>query len=200
MSVFLRKRRWIQAAVLAVTTATSSRLAAQPGFPPDDPDSWRTAGTAKILCSSLFVSGREQDEAVAHVTNYFIGNKVDSLSVAVDRTKKIVRVTLANRITREAKHYGDQGCIIHQPGRDSIFFTPVRVTSSLPPAAQMDWPMGDRGATGAPGPGVDSAKVRQAVDAAFATANGLTAAFVVVHNGKIIGERYGNGANANMPL
>ena len=40
-----------------------------------------------------------------------------------------------DRITREAKLYGDQGCIIHQPGRDSVFFKPVRVTTSLPDAA-----------------------------------------------------------------
>src|SRR5262245_46346595 len=102
--------------LLAIAIATS-QLFAQPGCPPDDPDSWRTAGTAKIICSALFVSGRQQDEAVAHVTNYFIGNKVDSLSVSVDRARRIVRLTLANRITREAKYYGDQGCIIHQPGR-----------------------------------------------------------------------------------
>ncbi len=195
----LNTRRPALPIVLALTLFAAPLLA-QPGFPPDNPDSWRTAGTAKIICSALFVSGREQSEAVAHVTNYFIGNKVDSLSVAVDRTQKIVRLTLANRITREAKHYGDQGCIIHQPGKDSIYFTPVKVTSTLPPASAMDWPMGDRMATGPAAPGVDTAKVRQAVDAAFATPAGLTAAFIVVHNGRIIGERYGNGANANMPL
>ena len=184
----------------AVLTLCYTRALAQPGFPPDNPDSWRTAGTAKIICSALFVSGREQDEAVAHVTNYFIGNKVDSLSVAVDRAKKIVRLTLANRITREAKYYRDQGCIIHQPGKDSIFFAPVKVTSALAPAATMDWPVGDRNALTTPAPGVDTARLRQAVDAAFATPAGLTAAFLVVHNGRIIAERYGDGANANMPL
>ena len=186
--------------LLVALVAAARTISAQPGFPPDDPDSWRTAGTAKILCSSLFVSGRQQDEGIAHITNYFIGNKVDSLSFAVDRTKKIVRATLANRLTREAQHYGDQGCIIHQPGKDSIFFKPVPVVSSLPPAESMDWPMGDRNATFAAVPGVDTAKVRQAVDAAFANPASLTAAFVVVHRGRIIGERYDNGANAKMPL
>lgn len=179
--------------------AAARGLAAQPGFPPDNPESWVTAGTAKILCSALFVSGREQGEARSHVTNYFIGNKVDSIAMEVDRARQLVRVTLANRITREAKRYGDQGCIIHQPGKDSIYFAPVKVTSSLPPAASTDWPMGDRNATTIV-PGVDTAKVRQAVDAAFADPRGLTAAFVVVHKGKIIAERYANGANANMPL
>ena len=174
-------------------------LAAQPGFPRDNPDSWVTAGTAKILCSALFVSGRDPAEARAHVTNYFIGNKVDSITMEVDRARQLVRVTLANRLTREAKRYGDQGCIIHQPGKDSIYFAPVKVTSNLPPAATMDWPMGDRNATAVVA-AVDTAKVRQAVDAAFANPAGLTAAFVVVHKGKIIAERYANGANAAMPL
>jgi CubicO group peptidase (beta-lactamase class C family) len=201
MMQYLRRAGWHVARSAAFAAALcAAPLRAQPGYPPDDPDSWRTAGTAKILCSALFVSGRQQPEAEANITSYFIGNKRDSLTFAVDRSKKIVRATLANRLTREAKYYGDQGCIIHQPGKDTIYFKPVKVASSLPPAAATDWPMGDRNASAAPGAGVDTAKVRQAVDAAFGNPNGLTAAFVVVHRGKIIGERYGNGANANMPL
>src|SRR6476620_4103743 len=82
---------------------------AQPGFPPNDPDSWRVAGTAKILCSALFVSGRDSAEAQAHVTPYFLGPMVDSITnIEVDRRRKLVRLTVANRITREAKLYGDQ--------------------------------------------------------------------------------------------
>src|SRR3954465_8730140 len=126
--------------LLVFLAAVAARpLAAQPGFPRDNPDSWVTPGTAKILCSALFVSGRDLAEARAHVTNYFIGNKVDSITVDVDRTRQLVRVTLANRLTREAKRYGDQGCIIHQPGKDSIYFAPVNVTSKLPPAASLNW-------------------------------------------------------------
>ena len=176
-------------------------LAAQPGFPPNDPDSWRVAGTAKILCSALFVSNRDSAEARAHVTTYFLGNKVDSITkLEVDRRRKLVRLTVADRITREAKLYGDQGCIIHQPGRDSVFFTPVRVATSLPNAATTPWPMGDvLPATPLPA-GIDTAKIRAAVDAAFANPLGYTAAFVVVHDGRIVAERYGAGANKDMQL
>jgi CubicO group peptidase (beta-lactamase class C family) len=174
---------------------------AQPGFPPNDPDSWVVAGTAKILCSALFVSGRDEKEARAHVTPYFIGAKLDSINeVHVDRQRKLVRLTVANRITREAKLYGDQGCVIHQPGRDSVFFKPVRVTTSLPDASTMPWPMGDVLPTTPLPSEVDTAKLHQAVDAAFATPEGLTAAFVVVYKGRIIAERYANGANKDMQL
>src|SRR5690349_17530796 len=187
------------AAALVVSTPLVTK--AQPGFPPNDPDSWRVAGTAKILCSALFVSGRDQDEARAHVTPYFLGPMVDSITnMEVDRNRKLVRLTVANRITREAKLYGDQGCIIHQPGSDTVHFTPVRVTSTLPPASTMPWPMGDVMPNTPPPAEIDTAKLRQAVDAAFANPAGYTTAFLVAYKGRIVAERYGNGASKDMQL
>ena len=185
--------------ILVLTPLAAS--GAQPGFPPNDPDSWNVAGTAKILCSSLFVSGRDEAEARTHLTTYFIGAKRDSITnVQIDRQRKLVRLTLGNRITREAKLYGDQGCVIHQPGRDSVLFKPVRVTTTLPDASKMQWPMGDVLVTSSLPPEIDTIKLREAVDAAFATPAGLTAAFLVVYKGRIIAERYGNGANKDMQL
>ena len=176
-------------------------LAAQPGMPPNDPDSWRVAGTAKVLCSALFVSGRDSAEAREHVSNYFLGNKLDSLTrFEIDRVRQLVRLTLANRITREAKRYGDQGCVIHPPGKDSVYFRPVRVASSLPDPATTPWPMGDRLPDRPPPAGLDTAKLRRAVDSAFAHPEGLTAGFLVVQHGRIIAERYANGANRDMQL
>jgi CubicO group peptidase (beta-lactamase class C family) len=196
----LARHRGIAGTALVLSLPLAS-LRAQPGFPPNDPDSWRVAGTAKVLCSALFVSGRDSAEARAHFTTYFIGNMRDSITrFEVDRRRKLVRLTVANRITREAKLYGDQGCIIHQPGRDSIFFKPVRVASALPPASTMPWPMGD-GLPSTPLPtGIDTVKLQSAVDAAFATPEGFTTAFVVVYKGRIVAERYGNGANKDMQL
>ncbi len=184
----------------AVMMFLASHVAAQPGFPPDNPDSWRLAGTAKVLCSALFVSGRDQGEARRNVSDYFLGPKLDSITAFdVDRSRQLVRLTLANRITREAKKYGDQGCVIHQPGRDTVYFKPVPVRTSLADAASMPWPMGDR-TTNEPLPaGINTALLTRAVDTAFAPA-GLTAGFIVVHKGRIIAERYANGANRDMQL
>ena len=47
---------------------------------------------------------------------------------------------------------------------------------------------------------LDTDKVAQAVAAAFEPAEGLTAAFVVTHKGRIIGERYGDGITMHTPL
>jgi CubicO group peptidase (beta-lactamase class C family) len=197
-----QQRLWFTAArALLVLAAPLAGSRAQPGFPPNSPDSWAVAGTAKILCSSLFVSGRDEAEARAHLTPYFIGARVDSLTeVHIDRRQKLVRLTASNRITREAKLYGDQGCVIHQPGRDSVFFKPVRVTTTLPNASTMPWPMGDVTPSTPLPPEIDSTKLHAAVDAAFATPAGLTAAFLVVYKGRIIAERYASGANKDMQL
>jgi len=60
--------------------------------------------------------------------------------------------------------------------------------------------MGDVLPSATPPADVDTAKLRQAVDAAFASPQGLTAAFIVVHKGRIVAERYANGANKDMQL
>ncbi len=198
MTTRLRSARTLALLLLAAPLGAPR---AQPGFPPNDPDSWRLAGTAKILCSSLFVSGREEQEARAHLTDYFIADKLASITnVHVDRQRKLVRLTLDNRITREAQLYGDQGCVIHQPGRDSILFRPMQVTTTLADASTMAWPMGDVLPTLPLPAELDTTKLRQATDAAFATPGGLTTAFVVVYEGRIIAERYANGANRDMQL
>jgi CubicO group peptidase (beta-lactamase class C family) len=199
----MTNRSWTAALRLAamVLAAAPGAVLAQPGVPPDDPDSWNTAGSAKVLCSALFVSGRELEEARTHLMDYFLREKLDSITnIEVDRARKLVQVTLAGRITREAKFYGSQGCIIHQPGRDSIFFAPVPVQSALPDPAVTPWPMGDLLPDEPPPPGLDSAKIREAADSAFASSEGLTAGFVVVHRGRIVAERYANGAHRDMPL
>ncbi|HTE46628.1 MAG TPA: serine hydrolase, partial [Gemmatimonadaceae bacterium] len=187
------------AALCAIAPLRAS--SAQPGLPPNDPDSWNLAGTAKTFCSALFVSGREEQEVRAHIVPYFLGAKIDSITkVDVDRQRKLVRLTLANRITREAKLYGDQGCVIHQPDRDSVFFKPVRVVSALPDASTIPWPMGDVLPSTPLPADIDTVKLREATDAAFATPRGLTAAYLVVYKGRIIAERYANGANKDMQL
>jgi CubicO group peptidase (beta-lactamase class C family) len=190
----------ILAALLAAPVAVS--FAQQPeGFPPNDPDSWRLAGTAKVFCSALFVSGRDSAEVRPRISPYFLGQKLDSLTkIHIDRQRKLVRLTLADRITREAKQYGDQGCVIHQPGKDSVYFKPVRVTTKLSDASQTPWPMGDVLPTTPLPAEIDTAKLRQAVDSAFANPAGMTAAFVVVYKGRIVAERYANAAHKDMQL
>jgi len=59
------------------------------------------------------------------------------------------------------------------------------VTSRLLDPARQAWPMGDILPT-TPITGIDTAKVRAGVDAAFANPAGLTAGVIVVHKGRIV--------------
>ena len=105
----------------------------------------------------------------------------------VDRVGRTVRVR-----GETAKDFGSQGCV-NLP----IHFKPVKVPKQVDPAKR--WPMGDAASPDAVPAGLDAAKVKQAVDAAFDPA-GLTAAFVVVWKGHIVGERYAANIQPRAPL
>jgi CubicO group peptidase (beta-lactamase class C family) len=84
-------------------------------------------------------------------------------------------------------------------GRDDLFYKPVSVKPNLPDAKTTPWPMGDQLPAGPLPAGVDEAKLKQAIDAAFEP-EGLTSAFVVTHKGRLIGERYMDGITSSTPL
>jgi CubicO group peptidase (beta-lactamase class C family) len=163
--------------------------------PPGDPLEHETAGLAKILCSAIFITGRDVATAMEE-DGFFVAPREMRGAIAdtvVDREAQAVHVTLANGVTRSARRVGDQGCVTLPRGRDTVFFMPTAVESSLPDAATMSWPMGDRLPDEPLPPGVDRAKLDAAVAAAFAPAEALTAAFVVVHKGRLVAERYQDG-------
>jgi len=142
----------------------------------------------------VFVSGRDPEEARRDST-FFVVSDEDRAAVtglAVDRERREVRVTMRGGLTRRARFLGDQGCAIVPPGGE-IGFRPVPVRSALPDAATQPWPQGD-----APEPGgwpvdVRREAVEEAVARAFAEPEALTAAFLVVHRGRILAERYAPG-------
>jgi CubicO group peptidase (beta-lactamase class C family) len=107
---------------------------------------------------------------------------------------------MANGTVRTARQFGSQGCMTLAVGRSEVFVSPSIVTSALADARTQPWPMGDRLPNdGAAAAGVNIAKVREAVDAAFDPV-GMTAALVVTHKGRIIAERYGPDITATTPL
>jgi CubicO group peptidase (beta-lactamase class C family) len=81
-----------------------------------------------------------------------------------------------------------------------VNFTPIRVEPRLPDPAKTPWPMGDMLAKDPLPRDIDQAKVKQAVEAAFADPAGMTAGLVVTHQGRIIAERYGPGITARTKL
>ena len=170
--------------------------------PPGDPLEHHAAGLAKIVCSAVFVTGLAPEFAVQNL-GFFTAPYEERAKLgrpAIDRARKAVRVTLPSGVTRTAVYLGDQGCVTLPAGKQSPSFTPERVPSRLPDGATQSWPMGDVLPSGPPPPELDTAKVRRALDLAFQPADAMTAACVVTWQGRIVGERYGEGINARTPL
>jgi hypothetical protein len=170
--------------------------------PPGDALEHQTAGFAKVMCSAVFVTGLDPDFAAENV-GYFTGPYLERARVGkpvVDRAARTVRITIPGGPTLTAKYLGSQGCVTLQAGQRTVSFTPVQVTSALPDSSAGPWPMGDVLPDG-PLPGtLDRARLQQAVDAAFEPEAGMTAAFVVTWNGRLVAERYGTGITARTPL
>jgi CubicO group peptidase (beta-lactamase class C family) len=156
-------------------------------------------GSAKVLCSAVFVSGRDPAEFVENSGFWFMPpDEADDVTWTVDREQQAVTVSLGP-LARSARLYGDQGCIIDRPGRPGVEFTPVPVRTRLPDAMSLDWPMGDRLAAD-PAPDIDHEKLGAAVDRVFADPSARTAALVIVHKGRLVAERYAPGITKDTQL
>jgi CubicO group peptidase (beta-lactamase class C family) len=170
--------------------------------PPGEALHHQTAGFAKILCSGVFVTGLDPDDAAANVGGFISpfderGHVVDTI---VDFERQMVSLTLPDGVTRTAKRYANQGCVAHPIGEDSVYFTPSDVARNLPPAATTPWPMGDV-LPDDPFPAeVDMELVERALDVGFGPPEARTLGLVVTYKGRILGERYGDDVDMHTPL
>src|SRR5262245_10402040 len=169
--------------------------------PPGEKIEHYASGYAKIMCTAVFVTGLDPAFAAENV-GYFTAPYAERAKLGtpkIDRQKRTVEVTMPNGTVRLAKQIGSQGCVTLPIGRTDVFFTPSAVAPKRPDPKATPWPMGDATPSGPAPAGVDTAKVQQAIDAAFDPA-AMTAAFVVTYKGRIIAERYGENITPTTPL
>src|SRR5687767_15407660 len=117
-------RRIVLCLVIAATPVAGAWQPERTRYIPEgSPVELGLAGYAKVLCSAVFVSGRDPKEA-ARNSGYFLmpPELADKPTWTIDREQKTVRMTL-DGLTREAKYYGDQGRIIHQKDKAANYFT-----------------------------------------------------------------------------
>ena len=123
----------------------------------------RSGSRATPRCCARRSSSRAATPAEAFENSGFFLFPEDErrgVTYDVDRDKQLVRMT-HGAVTRTAKFYGDQGCIIHPQDHDGIFFTPVPVKTRLPDAASQPWPMGDAPSTEPAPAGIDRARIAE---------------------------------------
>jgi len=190
----------LRAAVIA--RAASLEIPGPTEIPPGDPLQHHTSGFAKTLCSAVFITGLDPADAAQNV-GYFTGpleSRSAVVDTVVDTARQEVRLTLPTGEVYAAKRYGSQGCVTRPLGEDSVFFEPSIVTPNLPPPESTPWPMGDL-LPDLPFPTrLDPERIAALTDTLFGPPEAMTLAVVVVHRGRIIGERYGAGIGPQTPL
>lgn len=159
---------------------------------------------AKLLCSGVFVGGRDPRDFVQNDLHAPYGFDPDDLDVQVDRETSRVTLSLPDGPSRTAVFNQGLGCTLIPAGETGILFEPVEVRTTLPDPSTLDWPMGDRVPQMPPSTAVDSDKLNTALDLAFDdSAHDMpqrARAMVVLHNGQIVGERYAPGFTRDSKL
>jgi len=170
--------------------------------PPGEALHHHTAGFASTLCSAVFLTGLDPEDAAANIGGFTspFEERRHVVDTVVDYERQMVSLTLPDGVTRTARRYRSQGCVPLPIGEDSVFFTPSDVRPELPQAATTPWPMGDVRSADAWPAEVDRALVEQALDAGFGPSEARTLALLVTYRGRIVAERYGEGIDIHTPL
>jgi CubicO group peptidase (beta-lactamase class C family) len=196
------------------------------------------ATVAKTLCSAVFVSGRDPEEAIRHSclwslkaqllpgalhrhARWHLDRDARRVEISIELTPTAVddlisehrtvhpgfqadwdaehrRLVALQRVTRSAQFTGGQGSlIVPRDGQMRMHFEPESVPRG--PASSSGWPAGEA-ATSDPQARRAQDAIAHTLDAAFADRDAYHAAVLVVHRGRIVGERYRAGITADTPL
>ena len=146
--------------------------------------------TAKIVCSNVFLAGRDPDEVLAVDVQAPGHPLLRLMDVDVDRAGQKVRAALLGMFAaNEAVYQAGLGCAVvpegELPGATGL------VAATIPTEAGKPWPAGEQTES-------DQAIAELLSDIAL-TGPGMRAV-AVVRGGRIVGEVYGPGFDAGTPL
>ena len=150
---------------------------------------------AKNLCSGHFLSGMPAEDVHAQAllgTSPLFAN----LAYSIDPSQQTVRTRLFGLFPRVARYRDPLGCTLLPAGDDSDV---VRVDAVAPPQLDPDapWPEGSA-------PEALDPALQQIIDQAFVEEDAErprnTKAVVVVHEGRLMAERYAPGIGPETPL
>ncbi|CAG1004278.1 hypothetical protein MYXO_03271 [Myxococcaceae bacterium] len=170
----------------------------------DDPKRCSLAWAAKVVCSAVFIAGRDPERAFresaawmlldrerlrhALATGDAAGIRLD-VSIEVDPQRKAVTLVQDGRSRACARIVGDQGAVVVADPDAPVHFRPVAITPRVPDPATTPWPIGDCDAF-SEGPVASRDAAMRAADLVFENPAQLATAFLVVHRGRLVVERY----------
>jgi CubicO group peptidase (beta-lactamase class C family) len=148
-------------------------------------------------CSASFVAGLDSTQFYNEAIRPKLGPLGAFLRYDIDRKRREVRTRLAGLVHSRAVYDGPFGCRVRHPGREAGFFQGE--ADDHPPSISSPPPLA--------GPEVVApvnARLSAALEHAFAEPESgsrrFTKAVVVLHRGRIVGERYAPGVTPTTPL
>lgn len=192
-------------AIAAVVVLIAAGVAAWSRVEPAKQAAVFTGGAARLLCSAIFVGGRDPELArrqdFARLTSP--GKYLGLAKTRVDLQDRSVSASIFGLVERKAIFREGLGCT----AVEGIDEATLRAQGSGPPLTippeddSLLWPEGGGTLAASLPPGIDGAKLAQALDRAFAEPDPAqprnTRAVVAVHGGRIIAERYAAGFDRN---
>lgn len=153
------------------------------------------AGLTKVLCSAVYVSNREIEEAFPHANTLFLPEiPKRAFNINIDQSKQSLSISLSDTLVKTASYHGAYGCILDIP--EGLQFTPTPIEPDLKSDTSTNGYSDERQAP-------LSEKQLQAINTAKELAfqdSSFTMAFLVVHQGKLAGAFYGPGVSDTTQL
>jgi CubicO group peptidase (beta-lactamase class C family) len=168
-------------------------------FRPDKAARVATGLISHTLCSETFVAGLDPTQTFAETFQTMPGirrlHRV--LLYNVDRTEKSVTASLAGRFESRAVRTDGTGCRLVHASMPNVAISPPAAGGGTPPARATD-------ITGVAVVEPTDPKLRAALDRAFAQPESGprrgTKAVVVLHDGRVVAERYASGYGVDTPM
>ena len=156
---------------------------------------------AKILCSSVFISGRSADSVINEELN---AQTLSGIKTRIDEQNASAQATILGIFKSRAVYRPGLGCTLCVDGANEIELRQQALDVKKPEHVFSEklWPDGDS-VSGEVPDGVDQQALKEAVNSAFVDVSDTpfrTRAVVVVYDGCIVAERYAPGNTENTPL
>jgi len=159
-------------------------------FSPSDGLLSASANAAKMVCSNVFIAKRDPAAVIGIDVEFALPRIARRLKISVNTSNQRVEVAYLGLFAKRYAQYEEgRGCTL--VSKDEI---PDRAAPPLPPATpDALWPAGERVQLS------DDKRLLAALNDPALQGPGMRA-IVVVHDGRIVGETYGEGFNASTPL
>ena len=167
--------------------------------------SFASAYYAKTLCSGVFLAKRDEHQVVFEDVLAGRSFGLGHWHREVYRDRQLVNIAVWGFAERNALYRPGLGCTLVTGTSTKALREQMKGFSPPLPAAHSTalWPQGSSVELSGSREGVDAQKLTNAMDAAFAKPNQSamrrTRSVVVVHKGRIIAERYGEGFGPDTP-